>query len=82
MKIITKYILKEILTPFGITLTVFTLIFILGNLMQLIELIVRKGCGNLRCLSPAGVYASFSDGLYYSHVIFHFDPDRVFAPGQ
>ena len=43
MKIITKYILKEILTPFGITLTVFTLIFILGNLMQLIEMIVQKG---------------------------------------
>jgi lipopolysaccharide export system permease protein len=45
MKIITKYILREILTPFGITLTVFTLIFILGNLMQLIELIVQKGVG-------------------------------------
>jgi len=45
MKIITKYILKEILTPFGITLTVFTLIFILGNLMQLIEMIVQKGVG-------------------------------------
>jgi lipopolysaccharide export system permease protein len=45
MKIITKYILKEILAPFGITLTVFTLIFILGNLMQLIELIVQKGVG-------------------------------------
>jgi lipopolysaccharide export system permease protein len=45
MRIITKYILKEILTPFGVTLTVFTLIFILGNLMQLIELIVQKGVG-------------------------------------
>jgi len=45
MKIITKYLLKEILTPFGITLTVFTLIFILGNLMQLIEMIVQKGVG-------------------------------------
>ena len=45
MRILTKYILREILTPFGVTLLVFTLIFILGNLMQLIELIVQKGVG-------------------------------------
>jgi lipopolysaccharide export system permease protein len=43
MKIITRYILKEILTPYGITLLVFTLIFLIGNLMQLIEMIVQKG---------------------------------------
>ena len=47
MKIITRYILKEILTPYGITLLVFTLIFLIGNLMQLIEMIVQKGVGLL-----------------------------------
>ena len=45
MRIITRYILKEILTPFGITILVFTLIFLIGNLMQLIEMIVQKGVG-------------------------------------
>jgi lipopolysaccharide export system permease protein len=45
MKIISKYILKEILTPLGITVLVFTLIFLIGNLMQLIEMIVQKGVG-------------------------------------
>jgi len=45
MRIISKYILKEILTPFGVTVLVFTLIFLIGNLMQLIEMIVQKGVG-------------------------------------
>ncbi|MGA3083174.1 MAG: LPS export ABC transporter permease LptF [Thermodesulfobacteriota bacterium] len=45
MRIISRYIFKEILTPFGVTLLVFTLIFLLGNLMQLIEMIVQKGVG-------------------------------------
>ena len=45
MKIISKYILKEILTPCGVTVLVFTLIFLTGNLMQLIEMIVQKGVG-------------------------------------
>jgi lipopolysaccharide export system permease protein len=45
MKIISKYILKEILTPLGVTVLVFTLIFLIGNLMQLIEMIVQKGVG-------------------------------------
>jgi lipopolysaccharide export system permease protein len=43
MRIISKYILKEILTPLGVTVLVFTLIFLIGNLMQLIEMIVQKG---------------------------------------
>lgn len=45
MRIISRYIFKEILTPFGITFLVFTLIFLLGNLMQLIDMIVQKGVG-------------------------------------
>jgi len=45
MKIISRYIFKEILTPFGITFLAFTLIFLLGNLMQLIDMIVQKGVG-------------------------------------
>jgi len=45
MRIISKYIFREILTPFGVTLLVFTIIFLLGNLMQLIEMIVQKGVG-------------------------------------
>lgn len=43
MRIISKYILKEIMAPFGVTVLVFTLIFLIGNLMQLIEMIVQKG---------------------------------------
>ena len=45
MRIISRYIFKEILTPFGITFLVFTLIFVLSNLMQLIDMIVQKGVG-------------------------------------
>lgn len=45
MRIISRYIFKEILTPFGITFLAFTLIFLLGNLMQLIDMIVQKGVG-------------------------------------
>jgi lipopolysaccharide export system permease protein len=45
MRIISRYILKEILTPFGVTVLVFTLIFLIGNLMQLVEMIVQKGVG-------------------------------------
>ena len=45
MRIISRYIFKEILTPFGITFLVFTLIFLLSNLMQLIDMIVQKGVG-------------------------------------
>lgn len=45
MRILSKYIFKEILTPFGVTLLVFTVIFLLGNLMQLIDMIVQKGVG-------------------------------------
>jgi lipopolysaccharide export system permease protein len=59
MRIITKYILKEILTPFGVTLMVFTLIFILGNLMQLIELIVQKGVGLLTIVRLLGYTLPF-----------------------
>ncbi len=59
MRIITKYILKEILTPFGVTLTVFTLIFILGNLMQLIEMIVQKGVGVFNILRLLGYTLPF-----------------------
>lgn len=43
MRIISKYILREILTPLGVTALVFTLIFLIGNLMQLIEMIIQKG---------------------------------------
>jgi lipopolysaccharide export system permease protein len=45
MRILSKYLFKEILTPFGVTLLVFTVIFLLGNLMQLIDMIVQKGVG-------------------------------------
>jgi lipopolysaccharide export system permease protein len=45
MRIISRYIFKEILTPFGVTFLAFTIIFLLGNLMQLIDMIVQKGVG-------------------------------------
>jgi lipopolysaccharide export system permease protein len=59
MRIISKYILKEIMTPFGVTVLVFTLIFLIGNLMQLIEMIVQKGVGLLNIARLLGYTLPF-----------------------
>ncbi len=43
MKIIRTYILKEIILPFILSLAVLTCVFLLGNLIQLTNLVVNKG---------------------------------------
>ncbi|MBF0385434.1 MAG: LptF/LptG family permease [Candidatus Omnitrophica bacterium] len=43
MKIIRAYILREILIPFFLSLFVLTCVFLLGNLIQLANLVVNKG---------------------------------------
>jgi len=43
MKIIRSYILKECIVPFILSLMVLTCVFLLGNLIQLANLVVNKG---------------------------------------
>lgn len=43
MKIIRNYILKECIIPFFMALVVLTCIFLLGNLIQLTNLVINKG---------------------------------------
>lgn len=43
MKILRSYILKELLIPFILSLTVLTCIFLLGNLIKLTNLVINKG---------------------------------------
>ena len=45
MKIIRNYILRESIIPFFIALGVLTFIFLLGNLLQLTNLVINKGIG-------------------------------------
>ncbi len=43
MKILRNYILKECVIPFILALTVLTCVFLLGNLIQLTNLVINKG---------------------------------------
>lgn len=43
MKILRIYILKELVSPFFLSLLVFTFIMVTGNLIQLAELVISKG---------------------------------------
>src|SRR3989338_4459298 len=43
MKILRVYILKELVSPFFLALLVFTFIMVIGNLIQLAELVISKG---------------------------------------
>ncbi|HBR14914.1 MAG TPA: hypothetical protein DD723_05135 [Candidatus Omnitrophica bacterium] len=43
MKIVRSYILRECLTPFFLSLVVLTCVFLLGNLIQLTNLVINKG---------------------------------------
>ncbi|MCA9407362.1 MAG: LptF/LptG family permease [Candidatus Omnitrophica bacterium] len=43
MKIIRSYILKELLLPFCLSLGILTCVFLLGNLIQLANLVINKG---------------------------------------
>jgi lipopolysaccharide export system permease protein len=44
-RILNLYVLSQVLPASGLALLVFSVIFLLGNVMQLIELIVTKGVG-------------------------------------
>src|SRR5262245_53538715 len=43
MKIIRRYILREIFLPFLLSLTVLTCVFLLGNLVRLTDMVINKG---------------------------------------
>jgi len=43
MKIIDRYILKEIAFPFSMTLFVFTFVLMIGKILQIMELMVNRG---------------------------------------
>ena len=43
MRILRRYILRELLTPFLISLVFFTFVFFVGNLFKLADLLVNKG---------------------------------------
>ena len=45
MKILRKYILRELVRPFLISLLFFTFVFMVGNLVKLADLLVNKGVG-------------------------------------
>lgn len=43
MRILRRYVLRELLTPFLISLVFFTFVFFVGNLFKLADLLVNKG---------------------------------------
>ncbi len=45
MKIINRYLVKEILQPFGIVLFVLTFVLLMGKILQLMDLMINKGVG-------------------------------------
>src|SRR3989338_994670 len=50
MDIIKRYILKEFAESFGFALLVFTLVFTVGNIMHVADLIINKGVNVLQVL--------------------------------
>jgi len=45
LKIINRYLVKEILQPFGIVLFVLTFVLLMGKILQLMDLMINKGVG-------------------------------------
>lgn len=45
MKIINRYLIKEVLEPFGIVLFVLTFVLLMGRILQLMDLMINKGVG-------------------------------------
>ncbi|MCD4780463.1 MAG: LptF/LptG family permease [Candidatus Omnitrophica bacterium] len=43
MRIIRNYILKELVVPFLLSLTILTCVFLLGNLIRLTDMVINKG---------------------------------------
>ncbi len=43
MNILRRYVLKELLVPFLISLLIFTFIFVVGNIVKMADLIINKG---------------------------------------
>ena len=43
MRIINRYVIRQVLMPFGIGLLVFTFVFIIRTLMEYVEPLVAKG---------------------------------------
>jgi len=43
MKVLNRYIFREILVPFALGLGVFTFVLLLARLLRLIELVVNRG---------------------------------------
>ena len=43
MRIINRYILREVLVPFGLGLAVFTLILLIARILKLVEMVVNRG---------------------------------------
>jgi len=50
VRIINRYILREILVPFGLGLAVFTLIFVIARILKLVEMVVNRGVPLLEVL--------------------------------
>ena len=50
MRIINRYILREILVPFGLGLAVFTLILLIARILKLVEMVVNRGVPLLEVL--------------------------------
>ncbi len=43
MKILRNYILGEVLKAFGLTITVFTFVMLVGNMVKIVDMIINKG---------------------------------------
>lgn len=60
MRLLRNYFLKEWLSSFLISLGVFTLVFSIGNLVKLVDLIVNKGVNPLKVLKLFSLMVPFS----------------------
>lgn len=49
-KILHRYLLRELLTPFGLGLTIFTFVLLMARLLKLIELVVNRGLPAIQIL--------------------------------
>jgi len=43
MKILRNYVLKEMIAPFILSISVFTFVLLMGNIIKLADLIINKG---------------------------------------
>jgi lipopolysaccharide export system permease protein len=53
-KILHRYLLRELLTPFALGLTIFTFVLLMARLLKLIELVVNRGLPFLQILQLIG----------------------------